>query len=190
MNQYLWTKKTFAFTVRVPNSQETYKREVEHHLKLGLDSSSVSHPSQFASRQTKKCSAADPNSLMLFLQYHRLWVEHVVNRDMLWHHCLVWTIVCLLQESTPTVPSASFCAANHGVHPEYTGSLKTALWEYHVKHVSPFWDVEYILMCTSMSHAQDLQYTHVDKRKIPIRALCSSCLVMFLFTGTNALHFN
>lgn len=76
---------------------------------------------------------------VLFLQYHRLWVEHVANRDMLWHHCLVWTRVCLLQESTPTVSSASFCAANHGVHPEYTGSLKTALWEYHVKHVSPFW---------------------------------------------------
>lgn len=92
--------------------------------------------------------------------------------------------------STPTVSSASSCAANHGVHPEYTGSLKTALWEYHVKHVCPCWDVEYILMCTSMSHAQDLQYTHTDNRKTSIRASCSSCLVMFLFPGTNALHFN
>lgn len=98
MNQYLWSKKTFAFTVRVPNSQETNKREVERHLKIrfGLFLCEPSLP--ICIKTNKKCSAADPNSLMLFLQYHRLWVAHVVNRDMLWHHCLVWTIVCLLQE--------------------------------------------------------------------------------------------
>lgn len=91
----------------------------------------MSHHSQFASRQTNKQkktrSAADPNGPMLFPQYRRLWAARVVNRDTFRHH---WSRVDdrLSAAGKRADGILGFPrAANRGVHPEYTGSLKTAL---------------------------------------------------------------
>lgn len=199
MNQYLWSKKTFAFSVRVPNSQETIKREVERHLKMrfGLFVCEPSLPICIKTNKTTKKTfsswSKQPDvvptiSPTLGGACRKPW--YVMTSLSCKDNC-VSTAGRLIVSSTQTVSSASFCAANHGVHPEYTGSLKTALWEYHVKHVCPFW--EYILMCTFLSHAQDLQYTHADKKEelhqsIVLQLSCDVSVYWYRCTALQLAH--
>lgn len=201
MNQYLWSKKTFAFSVRVPNSQETTKREVERHLKIrfGLFVCEPSLPICIKTNktttknvqqliQTAWCCSYNITKPTLGGACRKPWY---VMTSLSWKDNCVSTAGRLIVSSTPTVSSASFCAANHGVHPEYTGSLKTALWEYHVKHVCPFW--EYILMCTFLSHAQDLQYTHADKKEelhqsIVLQLSCDVSVYWYRCTALQLAH--